>query len=255
MATTTGTINTITATLSDIIKDALQDLRQLSDGGLPSAGDTTDCTRKINYLLKKWAIKGQLLWCLDTLALPCVTSKTSYTIGPVGADLISYRPLRVLNGSFIRLVTAGLPYDTPLIILSRLEYAQEGAKGAPGIVNSIYYDPQMTQAPNVAYNPANAAGVLYVFVTPVDATRTIYLKVQRPIQDISAVGDTFDLPLEWYEALTKNLSAAIADKYEVPEDRIRRIKQEAKEALAEIVDWGATEQATMYFQPDYQHYG
>jgi hypothetical protein len=63
------------------------------------------------------------------------------------------------------------------------------------------------------------------------------------------------LPLEWYEALTKNLSAAVADKYEVPEDRIRRIKQEAKEALAEIVDWGATEQATMYFQPDYQHYG
>lgn len=252
MASTTGTINTITVTLTQIVTDALQDLRQLSDGGAPSTGDMTDCTRKVNFLLKKWAIKGQLLWCLDTLLIPCQASKTTYTIGPSGADVTSYRPLRALDGTFIRLVTAGLPYDTPLTILSRLEYAQEGAKGALGIVNSVYYDPQMTQTPNAAYNPANAAGILNVFTTPIDATRTIYLKVQRPIQDISAAGDTFDLPLEWYEALSKNLAAAVADKYEVPEDRITRIKREAKEALMEITDWAATEEATMYFQPDQQ---
>mgnify|MGYP003350316131 CR=1 FL=1 len=61
-------------------------------------------------------------------------------------------------------------------------------------------------------------------------TRTIFLEVQRPIQDITDSADVFDLPMEWYEALSKGLAAEVADKYEVPEDRIRRIKHEAAEA-------------------------
>ncbi len=31
-----------------------------------------------------------------------------------------------------------------------------------------------------------------------------------------------------------------------------RIKREAKDSLEEIADWGATEQAPLFFQPNYQ---
>jgi hypothetical protein len=252
MATTTGTSNSVVCTRDQIIADALSDLRVLSANGQPSADDLVACGLKINFLLKKWGTKGLLLWCRDSIAIPCVANKTVYSIGPVGADVTSYRPLRVLEGTYIRFTSGGQSYDTPLTLLSRLEYRNLGNKGSPGIANSFYYDPQMTSTPNAAYNPANAAGLLKLYVTPVDASRTVHLEVQRPIQDITSPSETFDLPLEWYEALTANLAAAVADKYEIPEARLNRIKNEARLALEEIVDWGATEQAPITFQPNFE---
>src|SRR5271157_2388727 len=140
MATTSGVINTVLLTRDEVIKDALQDLRVLQDGASPSAGDLQDGARKLNYLLKLWPTKGLLLWCRDTLIIPCVASQTSYTIGPVGANLISYRPLRGLDGTFVRQNIGGNNYDTPLIMLSRLEYEQQTFKGSLGIPNSWYYN-------------------------------------------------------------------------------------------------------------------
>jgi hypothetical protein len=258
MATTSGSINQVTVPASEIILDALQDLRVVQDGASPTTGDTTDAIRKLNFLLKKWATKGLMLWTLDTLVIPMVASKTFYTIGPAGADFISYRPLRALDGTYARQTSGGQNLDTPLQLLSRMDYMNLGNKGSTGVINSFYYDPQMSTTvggvsqPSTAYNPANSVGIVYVYVTPSDTTRTLYLQVQRPIQEITTGTQTFDLPLEWYEALTKNLGAELADKYEVPENRLMRIKQEAKFLLDEIVDWGATEQAPVTFQPDYQ---
>lgn len=258
MATTSGSINQVIVPASEIIKDALQDLRVVQDGVAPTPGDTTDAIRKLNFLLKKWATKGLMLWTLDTLIIPMQAAKTFYTIGPVGADVTSYRPLRALDGTFARQVTGGQNLDTPLTLLSRQDYMSLGNKGSSGVINSFYYDPQMSttalgvSAPSTAYNPANSVGVFYFYVTPSDTTRTAYVQVQRPIQEITTDTQTFDLPLEWYEALTKNLAASLSDKYEIPEQRLMRLKQEAKFLLEEIADWGATEQAPITFQPDYQ---
>jgi hypothetical protein len=158
-----------------------------------------------------------------------------------------------LEGSFIRQTCSPTTnQDTQLIMLSRLEYEQYSNKFAVGIPNSFYYDPQMAPGPLTAYDPSLSKGILAIWTAPVDMTRTIFLEVQRPIQDITAGDQSFDFPLEWYECLSLGLGAAVADKYEVPEDRIRRIKKEAEDALTEISDWGAQEQAPFYFKPDFQ---
>jgi hypothetical protein len=81
-------------------------------------------------------------------------------------------------------------------------------------------------------------------------TQTVFLDVQRPTQDMINSDDAFDFPVEWYLAIVKNLRAEMADKYEVPEQRLVRLKNEAREALDEIADWGATEEAPMKLQPD-----
>lgn len=258
MATTSGSINQVTVPASEFILDALQDLRVIQDGATPTTGDITDAIRKINFILKKLATKGLFLWTLDTLVIPMVASKTSYTIGPVGADFTSYRPLRALDGSFARQVSGGQNLDTPLQLLSRMDYMNLGNKGSTGTINSFYYDPQMSTTaggvsqPSTAYNPANSVGIVYVYVTPSDTTRTLYLQVQRPIQEVTSATQVLDMPVEWYEGLTKVLGASLTDKYEVPEQRLVRIKQEAKMVWDEIADWGATEQAPVTFQPDYQ---
>jgi hypothetical protein len=252
MATTAGSINTVTVSALTFITDALEDLRVVLDGASPTAGDVTKGMRKLNFALKKWAIKGWYLWVRDWIQVLMITNQYRYTIGP-GGDVDTYRPLRVFPGSYVR-QTCGTtsPNDVQLQILSRLEYDQMSQKGALGVPNSIYYDPQMAPSPLAAYDPANAQGVLYVWVAPDDMTRTIFLDVQRPIQDVTDTAQTFDLPLEWYEALTKNLASDMADAFEIPEQRITRIKQEARMALEEIADWGAMEQAPMQMTPDWR---
>jgi hypothetical protein len=255
MATTSGTINTVSFTRDEIILDALQDLRVVDRTVTAltlDPTDVTDCSRKLNMLLKRWEVKGFFLWLADTIQIPMITGKFIYTIGP-GGDVNTYRPLRAREGSFIRQTCSPTTnIDIQLILLSRLEYEQYSNKRAQGIPNSFYYDPQMAPGPLTAYDPTLSKGVLDIWTAPVDMTRTIFLEVQRPVQDITDSTQTFDLPLEWYECLTKGLGAAVADKYEIPEQRLMRLKAEAKEALEYITDWGAQEQAPTYFQPDYQ---
>jgi hypothetical protein len=252
MATTSGTINTITVTGTQIITDALQDLRVIMDGASPTAGDLTKGNLKLNMLIKEWAIQGALLWCRDTIQIPLVTNQYIYTIGPTG-NVVTYRPLRAFDTSFFR-VTCGVqsPNDIIATMLSRKEYEQMSYKGSVATPTSFYYDPQMAPSPFAAYNPANANGVLYVWQAPPDMTRTLFLDVQRPIQDIVSNSDSFDLPLEWYHCLTLSLGAAMADAYEIPEPRIQRLKKEAAMKLEMIADWGATEQAPVSFQPDWR---
>jgi hypothetical protein len=255
MASTSGTINTVSFTRDEIILDALQDLRvidQTVTTGTLNANDVSVCARKLNMMLKRWEVKGFMLWLADTILIPMITSKFVYTIGP-GGDVNTYRPLRAREGSFIRQTCSPTTnIDIQLILLSRLEYMQYSNKFAVGIPNSFYYDPQMAPGPLTAYDPTLSKGVLRIWTAPSDMTRTIYLEVQRPVQDITDSTQTFDLPLEWYDALATGLAAEVADKYEIPEQRIMRLKAEAKEALEYITDWGAQEQAPMYFTPDYQ---
>jgi hypothetical protein len=252
MATTSGTINTVTKTVSDMITDALQDLRVLLDGATPTAGDLSKGLTKLNFMVKKYAVIGALLWVRDTIQIPLITNIYIYTIGP-GGDVDTYRPLRAFDTSFFR-VTCGVqsPNDIIATLLSRKEYFQMSYKGSVATPTSFYYDPQMAPSPFAAYDPASAKGVLYVWQAPPDMTRTLFLDVQRPIQDLVTASQTFDIPLEWYDTISKVLAAMMADAYEIPEQRIIRIKREAKESLDELGDWGATEQAPIEFQPDWR---
>jgi hypothetical protein len=248
MANTSGSINTIIITRDQLITEALQDIRQFGTVDTIPAADMTKAALKLNMLIKKWQTKGLLQWCRDTLVIPMQVGKISYTIGPVGADFTSYRPLRAVEGSFLRIITGGQPFDTPLTMMSRVEYQQLGNKAALGVMNCFYYQPTMGGAS--AYNPANSPGTLYVYTTAQDTTRTIYLEVQRPIQDVLAANDALDFPVEWYEAIVKSIGAAMGDVYEIPEQRLIRIKQEAKALVDEITDYSATEDAPFWFQPD-----
>lgn len=249
MATTSGQYNTQTLTATAVITNALKRIRQLRANGTPSAADLADGMTLLNNNLKLWETQGLLLWLYDLIQIPMVQNQYRYTLGPPDGDFATYRPLRVMEGSFIRTTCAPSPQDTSLIILDRVSYLQYSNKSALGIPNSIYYDVQMGLT---AYNPAYGKGVLYVFTAPADSTRTIFLNVQRPVQDLVAGADSFDLPLEWYEPMIQYFCSQLADYYEVPEDRIRRLKQEGAAALKWIGDWGTQEWAPMYFQPDFQ---
>jgi hypothetical protein len=244
----TGTA-AFTITRDGMISAALKRLRVLQEGVAANANQLSDASDALNMMLKSWATKGLKLWCYQQVIVPMQAGKQNYTIGPSGADVIATRPLRVLlDGNFIRQVLNGVNYDTPLRLISRSEYMQFGVKSSTGVPNSIYYHPGIDAAGGTT-SPSTGYGTLYVFVTAVDATRTIYLNAQRPIYDMSAAGDEFDLPAEWFLAIQYGLMAIIADDYDVDENRIIRITQLADRYLSEAVGW-STEEASTTFSPD-----
>ena len=215
-----------------------------------------DATRKLNFMLKAWNTKGKFLWCLTQIQVPLIVGQQQYLLGPTQTPptgISTFRPLRILDSSFLRSTTGGITNDISLQVYSRKEYEQQSAKGSLGTVTAVYYDPQISGSnPSSAFDPSQAYGILNVWTTQstIAQTQTVFLDVQRPTQDMINSDDAFDFPVEWYLAIVKNLRAEMADKYEVPEQRLVRLKNEAREALDEIADWGATEEAPMKLQPD-----
>jgi len=251
MATTSGITNTVTVTRTQIIGQAMKLLRVLPSGGTPTANDLTDCALQLNMILKMFQTKGLLLWLYDRINLPLTQNQNRYRLGPPDGDFPDYRPLRVMEGSTIRDTCSDNPADVSVIVWSRVDYLSTSNKQATGVPNSIYYDVQMRDG-IVSYDPAYGQGILYVYPMPADSSHTLFLNVQRPIQDWTAADQAVDMPEEWYLATTKYLAAEIADMWEVPHERIVRLKQEASAALEYIANWGSQEWAPMTFTPDYQ---
>jgi hypothetical protein len=233
--TTTGT-DTFTMTRDDLIKAVMRNMQALGGGESPITEDYTNITQAMNIVIKSLAKKGVALWVTQDLAIPMVAAKYSYTIGPSGADVTALRPLKIIEGTFIRDANG---YDTPLNPLSRQEYDTLGSKTSAGVPNSYYYDAQMGK------------GVLYLYSVAVDATRTVHAQVQRQFYDMVASGDNFDFPSEWFQGLKWALTEELMLEYGVPEKQWQYIISKAAQTVEECFAF-SQETTSVLFQPDPQ---
>ena len=238
---TSGTTS-FSVTASDIINGALRLTGAFGASDTIPTTDFNNALQALNIMVKSWQTMGYELWTVKELVLPMVTATTSYQIGPtasgVGA-LVTDRPLRI-SQAFLR--NNAQNTDVILSILARQEYEQLGAKSSLGVVNSIFYDPQLEN------------GVLYVYTSPSDATRSIHLFVQKPIQDFNSSTDTPDFPQEWYQALKWGLASEIGMEYGTPSDIMNRIDARALVYSKEMSAW-SQEEASMYFTMDMRYQG
>lgn len=227
-----------TVTDSDIVTEALEVLGVLKQGQAPQTNDFTTCNRSFNMMLQAWAKKGwwlfQYRWQPITLAL----NTASYTIGPTGV-IVSDRPLRIAD-AYLRNNNLTPPIDTPsLIQWSRNDYDQQSNKGAPGIPNSFYYDPQLTN------------GVIYLWPVPNITGYTCYFSVQIPITVIVNTNDQIQVTQEMFETCALGLAMRVASKYGVDKDTLDDVKQRYTDAIESDADW-SQEMAPTYFTPDPQ---
>lgn len=214
-----------------LISAALRVIRVLQDGQTASTNDLTNGREALNLLLKNWQSRGLVISKMGQVTIPCVANQLSYTIGPVGADITSVRPLRVYDGSFIRSSVIGIATDITLENISRQNYEQQKTKAVIGTTGYVYY------FPGISTSPATGFGTIYLITPAVDNTYTIYLNVQLPVFDITTGANEVDLPKEWQLAVKWGLAAQIADEYEVPEDRIMRLTKTAEYYLSELEQW------------------
>ncbi len=233
---TTGTY-TFGVTGSQIIKQALQDVGKLAAGASPDTNDNTDCLEALNMIVKSLTIEGFQIWCYETMSFPTVASQAAYTIAPAAANVIHSRPIRVMQ-AWAR-DTATPPNDRPLIVIGRYDYNLLTPKATTGVPVNVYYDPQLN------------TGVVYLWPTPADSSLTMYLLIQRQIQDMSLASD-FDFPQEYYLPLRYLLASDIGPKYGCPERVQNRLDQKAEYYRNKMVDFNTAEEPSVTFMPNFQ---
>lgn len=149
-----------------------------------------------------------------------VNAKTSTTLTPTaaltgaassGAAVYTYtskivRPLKIVDWRRYTIASAIETSGTKPI--ARLDYMALPNKPQTGIVNQIFYDPQL------------GTGVLYLWSPPTTVTDLVKFTWHRPIMDFDSAADTPDFPQEWFDPIVYNLAVAMAPEYDVPRERM-----------------------------------
>lgn len=222
-----------------IIIAALRKLQVVELGTTPDATTITNAAQSLNIVIKAWQSQGIKLWTVNEYTLPLVSAKNNYVIGPTGPDLVTDKPLKIIQ-AWMRNTSVTPNVDTPLQLLSKQEYNILGSKTSPGMVNSIFYDPRVT------------SGTLATFLTPDTSTAlnyTLHFVGQRPLLDVTLSSDIPDFPNEWMQALIWGLADELAIEYGCHVNQRQEIAMKADRYRRELEDWD-TETTSTFFTPD-----
>lgn len=125
--------------------------------------------------------------------------------------------------------------DTPLRIASWQEFTSLSTKVTFGKPSMFHYHPTLTN------------GTLNVWPIPDDTTDTIMISVKYPLQDMDALDNDFDFPVEWMRALKYNLGVEVAPEFGIePSATVQRI---AMTSLYEASGWDR-EHGSVFFGRD-----
>ena len=244
--TTSGT-TVFTVTNTDIIAAALRKLGVIGAGDSASTEDTTNCLFALNTILKSLAIKGYLLWCYQNASNTLASGTASYDIGPVnGVGTFNVaRPLRIAQAW----IQDANGVRTPLMELARADYYRLSLASQVGIPTNWYYDPKVLASSTATALPN--VGTIYTWPVINQTGYTLYISYQRPIQDIGAGTQNFDLPQEWFQPLVYLLAADVAPEYSVNLQKISMLMARAERYLEEVSNF-SREEASVYFTVDPQ---
>jgi len=200
----------------------------------PTPTEISNASEALNMMLKAWQADGLQLWQIRSYDLTPVAGIYQYNLG---AANVGERPLRIIEA--YRRETSTV-IDVPLTRLSREEYYKLSDKNTQGTPSNYYFDPQLTNS------------VLNVWPAPDSdfaSNSTIHLLYHKPIDDMDASTNDFEIPQEWYEAVKYGLAVRLAPEYGLGLQTRRFLKFEADEIKEKVLDWD-TEDASIFFQPE-----
>lgn len=197
-----------TMSASDIVQAALRSTGRFGTTDVIGSTDLNNCLQALNIIVKALVKNQKPLWCVQRVTVPLLAGTNPYNLSLITGQTL---PLRVLF-AFIRDAANN---DVSVALVSRSDYATLGQKLATGVTNQIYYDPQLGQ------------GTLYVYNVPATSTYTLYVDIQRQIQDFDLLTDNPDFPQEAFHMLKWMLLDEIALEYVVPQDMRADIARKA----------------------------
>jgi hypothetical protein len=126
------------------------------------------------------------------------------------------RPLRIIDA---RRYYIPSKIETPLMLMSRLDFRELPNKFNTGPINECFYDPQLS------------TGVFWAWPAPPDSLSRVNFTWMEPIFNFNTAADQPDFPVEWYNCLVWNLAKEIMLEYDVPVQRAQMIALRAKESF------------------------
>lgn len=174
----------------------------------------------------------------NTLVIPAtgLTSAVAATNVIYTYTTKAQRPLQIIQ-AWIRDEN---DVDRPVNIVSREEYYRYGDKFTAGSINSIYYDPQLTN------------GTLFVYSPESVVSNTLEMLVYYPIEDMDAATNDFDCPAEWFMAIKYNLEWALFPAYGTRREQKDTIKELAAMYLDDAMSFDK-EHTSIFIQPGDSH--
>lgn len=213
----------------------------------PTSADYNSVSFTFNCMVKAWVMSGMPIWQVQTVLLPMVGGQNLYQIGPyatgTGSLVITNRMDRVIY-AFVRQVSAGQNFDTPIDQLTFQQYNQYGNKQALGVVNSMLYVPNTDTADGL-----NTSTVT-TYPTPVSSAQTIGMVAQVQLNDLNAGTDVPDFPQECFLGLCWSLADLISMKYATDMQRVTFIANRAKMMYDRMVDWSQENSDSIRFMYD-----
>ncbi|SRR6266404_314978 len=200
----------------------------------PTPADFNSVSFTFNCMVKQWVMSGMPIWQVQTILLPMVVGQTVYQVGPyatgTGALVTPNRIDKVIYG-FIRQVSAGQNFDTPIDQLSYQQYNQYGVKSSLGVVNSMLYQPNTDTADGLNNSTVT------VYPTASTTNQTVGMVAQVQLNDLNAGTDVPDFPQECFLGLCWSLADLISMKYATDMQRVAFIANRAKVMYDRMVDW------------------
>jgi hypothetical protein len=126
------------------------------------------------------------------------------------------RPLRLLSA---RRYYIPSNIETPLMLMSRLDFRDLPNKFNRGPINECFYDSQLS------------TGYLWSWPAPPDSLSKVNFTWMEPIFNFNTAADQPDFPVEWYNCLVWNLAKEIMLEYDIPVQRAQAIQIRAKESF------------------------
>lgn len=154
-----------------------------------------------------------------TAALPSASASNSTIF--TYTDIIQ-RPLRISSS---RRKTHGADNEIEVYSWSRNEYFNQVNKGGTGTVVNAYYSPLLTN------------GRYYVWQTASSVNDYVRVTFERPIEVVTDVSQTLDIPSEWFETIIYNLAVRLMDSYTVPPQKQQFITSAADQLLENSLGW------------------
>lgn len=198
------------------------------------ADELNEGLRSLNMMLKAWEADGVMAWVLTEGTLTLVQGDADYVFSS-GGDFTTAVPMDITQMRITR-----NNYDLPMTRIGREAYYALPLKTTQGYPVQWYYDRQ------------RSSGTLYVWPAPDATAGTLKFTYRRRIMDLDAGVDDFDVPQEWFEAVTYGLAKRLIPRYgKAASPNAQFVAMEADKAYAIVKSFDAGEGASsLTIMPD-----
>lgn len=190
------------ATVLDVVKASFRLIGVLAQGETPSASEGADALSRLNLMLANWSIERIHIYTKLRSTHALVAGTQTYTIGS-GGVFNTTRPVKIDQAKILQ--SNGL--ESPLtILLAAEEWNAIPEKSVSAVQPLSLYD-------DYAY----PLSTLHLWPKP-SGTPTLVLVSWQQLTGFAALGDPFDMPPGYQQAIEYNLAILLAPEYGRPID-------------------------------------